>query len=111
MRKVFEPIRASTLAGADYLMHFIDVRVVEIVLRGSLTAFLVYLILASLSLVFSLFSSVFGHSWIGSYIELFHIIFSLIIFAISCIIDLISYWLQTIRKLRAKNYRKQNNIF
>jgi hypothetical protein len=86
MRRVLNLIRVAILAGANSCRYVFDVKIVLMVIKGSITAFIV-------SWILSKFSGLFGNKWIGNYLELIHDVFALIAFTISCILDLKRYWL------------------
>ena len=87
MRRVLKLIRAAALAGANYSRHSIDVRLIRLIVKGSITGIVVYAILAVVSWMLSFFSD----TWLRSYIELVHELFASIGFTMSCILDLKRY--------------------
>lgn len=103
MRRVLDSVLASISAVVNSFRYLVDVNIVLMVLKGSVTAFCV-------SWTLSLFSGIFVNHWFGNYIELIHELFALIAFTISCILDLRRYWSENHKeKQKGKQKGRKNN--
>ena len=76
-----------------YVKEVIDSQFIKIIVKGSLTAIVIFFLLMLTKLMLSYISKKFGLEklWIESFIEVFHVIFSFSIFILSCTKDLIQY--------------------
>jgi len=85
-----------------------DLRLVWIVLKASITSLIVYIIISALSILMSWLSErFFGVYWFKDYLQLIHESFTLVIFFISCVKDLISYLEETYNISDAKKNKRR----